>query len=452
MAEADGAVAPKDEQTQSAAEFQSLLATARELRQQIEAMKSEAEAARAQAVAAKNEAVSARAETESVLREASAARAAAETAKADAATAKAAANAARVDRAAVESDRQDVATAKAAVESVKALAQAEFEKASNAASEAAEARTEAQASRDEASRAKLAAESASTSADAAQKKALEANAAASGARTASDADRMKTAESLASVLTLATRAGKTVEEAGQFAIATQKAKDDAESALGDAKTASAHASAEAKKATDAHNLSTTAGLAGAFNEKALATKSRERFWGLALIVSLATAAAIGWVRYTDLAEFLKSKPDLSVLAANVVLALLGVGAPVWLAWMSTRMISKNFALTEDYAYKASLAKAYVGFREQARGLDPIFEQRLFAAAITQLDANPVRFLSSAHPGSPLQDLLQQPFMQEALTDGNFKQRLIEWLKATFRAKVSQAPTAPTAVPRIAQAE
>ena len=125
-----------------------------------------------------------------------------------------------------------------------------------------------------------------------------------------------------------------------------------------------------------------------------------------------------------------------MIVSSVLVGVFGLAAPVWLAWMSTRMISSNFAVTEDYAYKASLAQSYVGFRDEAKGLDPLLEQRLFAAAITQLDANPVRFINSEHPGSPLQDLLQQPFMNKLMEDDSLKQKLIDWLKDRFGAKLS----------------
>jgi len=107
--------------------------------------------------------------------------------------------------------------------------------------------------------------------------------------------------------------------------------------------------------------------------------------------------------------------------------------------MATRMIMRNFSLSADYSYKAALAKAYVGFRDEAKSLDPIFRERLFAAAITQLDANPVRLIDAAHPGSPLQDLLQQPFMQQAMLDPAVKIGLLNWLKARF----GKSPSFPT---------
>lgn len=194
------------------------------------------------------------------------------------------------------------------------------------------------------------------------------------------------------------------------------------------------ATREAEQAAKAHNLSTTAGLAGSFNQKAIAAKERETFWGWMLAISLVAAGTIGYMRYEKLSLFLDSKHEPYELMANLFLAVLGVSAPLWLAWMSTRMISKNFAITEDYAYKASLAQAYVGFKKEALGLDALFEQRLFAAAVTQLDANPVRFVHDSHPGSPLQDLLQQPFMQDMMKTDSIRAQLLEWLKSRFQIK------------------
>jgi len=246
-------------------------------------------------------------------------------------------------------------------------------------------------------------------------------------------------------------AKKTVEDLTTALTAAEKQRDGADAARKAALEFRVAAELEANQAAEAHNLSTTAGLAGAFNLKAQGTKGRERFWGIALVASLIAVAAIGWTRYSDLKELLQSKPDTWTIAAQFLLTIFGVGAPVWLAWMSTRMISKNFALTEDYAYKASLAQAYVGFRKEAKGLDPLLEQRLFAAAITQLDANPVRFLDASHPGSPLQDLLQQPFMRDLLQDPSVKQKFVEWLKSRFNAKLSVPDSASANVTPISAA-
>jgi len=226
------------------------------------------------------------------------------------------------------------------------------------------------------------------------------------------------------------------DQVSRLGTQVEAAQTKADEAAKNAEESSAVANAEAKRAQEAHNLSTTAGLAGAFNQKAQESKKRGGLWALALGLSLVAAAGIGIFRFQSLTEFIVTKPQPLAMAAEVVLAFLGVGPLVWGAWVATRMVSKSFALTEDYAYKAALSKAYVGFREEAKHLgDPIFEQRLFAAAVTQLDANPVRLLDASHPGSPLQDLLQQPFIQQAMTEWGFKRALVEWFNARFKTKI-----------------
>jgi hypothetical protein len=196
----------------------------------------------------------------------------------------------------------------------------------------------------------------------------------------------------------------------------------------------------------AHNLSTTVGLAGAFNVKAKSAKSREYIWIVTLVGALATAFMIGAARYADLTAMLDRKPAVEALVTFGLVSAFGLAPFIWLAWMATRMIGKNFALTEDYSYKAALAQAYVGFRDEAKELDPIFLQRLFAAAVTQLDANPVRFVHADHPGSPLQDLLQQPFFTELLKSDSFRQQLVEWLKRRFDWNISTVPKPESASP------
>lgn len=352
-------------------------------------------------------------------------------------------------RSAAESDREGAIALKSAIETIRVEAAGEKDKAVSAAADAAEAKKEAEASKAAALVAKIEAEAAKATATVASQAASEDGATIQAAKTGAETEWSEIKTLKASATASAKAAKQAESESDAFKNDAALACDEAKECATSAQAAQEKATREATKAADeaaaaseAHNLSTTAGLAGAFNVKALSTQGRERFWGVVLVGSLTAAGVIGWVRYSDLADLLRSKPELSVLYANVVLALLGVGAPVWLAWMSTQMISKNFALAEDYAYKASLAKAYVGFRTEAKNLDPIFEQRLFAAAITQLDANPVRFLSAAHPGSPLQDLLQQQFMQDYLQDATIREKMVEWIKKTFRAKLSPSVASP----------
>lgn len=231
-------------------------------------------------------------------------------------------------------------------------------------------------------------------------------------------------------------------------IAETKQKEAAESAK--------EAERSAKEAATAHNLSTTAGLAGAFNEKGNAALNRMYYASVSLVIALVAIGFIGYLRFDKVVTIISTLVDsnsdrlLEAILAQILFFLIGAAAPIWLAWMSTRMISRYFQLSEDYSYKTSLAKAYVGFKEQADGLDPIFEERLFAAAITQLDSNPLRFSEhSSHPDSPLQDLLQQPFMISTMkTNMGFKDSMSGWMNRRFKTnfRIEQIDLLNVAVP------
>jgi len=233
------------------------------------------------------------------------------------------------------------------------------------------------------------------------------------------------------------------ESIASAAIAKDK-EDEATGSANIAKTKETEASTSAKEAkrsaadaAEAHNLSTTTGLAGAFNLKAEEALIKMGYAGIALFVALTFVGAIGYSKFDKasalITDLIANDKVLEAIAAQVLFFLMGVAAPLWLAWMATKMISKYFQLSEDYSYKASLAKAYIGFKEQADGLDPIFEERLFAAAITQLDANPLRFFEeSSHSGSPIQDLLQQPFMIAALKKDSFRSSISKWMNNRFK--------------------
>jgi hypothetical protein len=91
-----------------------------------------------------------------------------------------------------------------------------------------------------------------------------------------------------------------------------------------------------------------------------------------------------------------------------------VGAPVWFSWLATKQIGQRFRLAEDYAFKASVAKAYEGYKLEATRLDPNFEKRLFASALTRLDEAPLRLVETGSPGSPWHELIDSHAFKQAL--------------------------------------
>lgn len=165
----------------------------------------------------------------------------------------------------------------------------------------------------------------------------------------------------------------------------------------------------------AYSAATTKGLAASFTERARNLTFSIRYWVVLLGVALAGAAVIGYYRlnaFQDLAE--TSGVDPQVLWVNAVMSLLSVAAPIWFAWLATRQIGQRFRLAEDYAFKASVARAYEGYRKEAARLDSELEARLFASALDRLDEAPLRFLSREEHGSPYEALLASAGFQKAL--------------------------------------
>lgn len=424
--------------------------------------------ARQAAESERDQAASARKAAESERAQVTTARQAAELERDLAATARQATEAARdqavIARQATDSEHIQAATARQITESERDQTTAARKKVEAARDKAAEAQQAAEAARDLALVATQTAESERDQAAVARQAAETEQGHAAAARQAAESDRdaATTAAGEAEVERDRASAAReiAVSEQNQSTSAKEiaeaqrdqviSAREIAEQQRDQSKLAREIVDAEIELARKAHNLSTTVGLAGAFNVKANSAKAREYIWTVALIGALAVAFSIGAARYADMLIMLANKPNIETLAAFGLISIFGITPFIWIAWMATRMIGKNFALTEDYAYKAALAQAYVGFRDEAKKLDPIFEQRLFAAAVSHLDANPVRFVNADHPGSPLQDLLQQPFMKEVLQDNSFKQSLVDWLKTRFGWKAAAVTKSEASVRNEAQ--
>jgi len=165
----------------------------------------------------------------------------------------------------------------------------------------------------------------------------------------------------------------------------------------------------------AYSAATTKGLAGSFTERARSLTSSTRYWVALLAIALILGAVIGYVRLDAFQEVAKIKGiEPQTIWINAAMSFLAIAAPVWFAWLATRQIGQRFRLAEDYAFKASVARAYEGYRKEAARLDPILEARLFASALDRLDEPPLRFLSTEEHGSPYESLLASTGFQRAL--------------------------------------
>lgn len=170
-----------------------------------------------------------------------------------------------------------------------------------------------------------------------------------------------------------------------------------------------------EQCSEAYRITTTVGLAAAFEQRAKNLGFSMWIWVSFLLVSLIAGAKIGAERVSLLtAALANTSPNWGVIWIHVVLSVISVGAPLWFAWLATKQIGQRFRLAEDYGYKASVAKAYEGYRREAARLDEDFENRLFSSALSRLEEAPLRLVEGSTHGSPWHELVNSDSFKEAL--------------------------------------
>lgn len=203
----------------------------------------------------------------------------------------------------------------------------------------------------------------------------------------------------------------------------------------------AEASALITQCEEAYRTTTSRGLAAAFDERATSLRVSIRWWVGLLSASLIAGSYIGYLRVDQLTAALNAQaPDWGVIWAKGILSVLSIGAPLWLAWLATKQIGQRFRLAEDYGFKASVAKAYEGYRREAAKIDDAFVSRLFGSALTRLEEAPLRFVEQETHSSPWDELRNSPEFREAVEK---IPGLFERAAGVFKAKIS-APTKPEA--------
>ena len=137
-------------------------------------------------------------------------------------------------------------------------------------------------------------------------------------------------------------------------------------------------------------------------------------WVAGLISALGLGSWIGSSQLRNFSELIKqpgSDPTIAVI--NLVLTLLSVGATVWFSWVATKQVGQRFRLAEDYAFKASVSRAYEGYRREAANIDDAFVARLFSSALSRLDEQPLRLVETTTHGSPWHELASSELMRKA---------------------------------------
>lgn len=171
-----------------------------------------------------------------------------------------------------------------------------------------------------------------------------------------------------------------------------------------------------KQCGEAYRITTSTGLAAAFDQRAKQLGWSMWVWVAGLVCALAIGAMLGANRVVLLTSAIANQdPQWGVIWMHITLSILSVGAPLWFAWIATKQIAQRFKMAEDYGFKASVAKAYEGYRREAARLDPAFEARLFLSALTRLEEAPLRLVDHAEYGSPWHELVSSDVFQQAMT-------------------------------------
>ena len=165
----------------------------------------------------------------------------------------------------------------------------------------------------------------------------------------------------------------------------------------------------------AYSAATSVGLAAAFSERSRTLAQSMWVWVGGLILALSTGSWFGSAQLHKLSELFK-QPDVtaSVILLNVMLSALSVGAPIWFGWLATKQVNQRFRLAEDYAFKASVSRAYEGFRRETARIDKAMEARLLSSALDRLDELPLRWVEVESHGSPWHELASSDAVKGAM--------------------------------------
>ncbi|MBW3031004.1 hypothetical protein JGX51_20020, partial [Acinetobacter baumannii] len=94
---------------------------------------------------------------------------------------------------------------------------------------------------------------------------------------------------------------------------------------------------------EAYRITTTKGLAAAFDKRASDLKWSMRLWVGGLLFALAVGAFIGHERIQILTQALNnSNISWGIISIQIVLSFTSVLAPLWFAWLATKQISQRF--------------------------------------------------------------------------------------------------------------
>lgn len=250
-------------------------------------------------------------------------------------------------------------------------------------------------------------------------------------------EAVETAESLPADLQDLREARKKIDSISNEALKSiakvSAAKENSEQLLSDIQSNKEIADKLVENCEDAYRITTSKGLAGSFDQRAKQLAGSMWIWVVGLLGSLIAAWFIGTQRVTILTAAL-SGPDTEwgLVFAHAFLAFASLGAPLWFAWISTKQIGQRFKLSEDYGYKASVAKAYEGYRKEAARIDKDLEARLFESALSRVEEAPLRLVDNTNHGSPWHELANSRSFKDALSNiPDFRDKVLNLVNTTI---------------------
>ncbi|MGE8183844.1 hypothetical protein [Pseudomonas mandelii] len=195
----------------------------------------------------------------------------------------------------------------------------------------------------------------------------------------------------------------------------------------------------------AYASATSTGLAAAFSERSAALNKSVALWVAGLLAALTAGSIFSFNRMDRIVELLSLPGDHSlILSVNLALAVLSVSGAVWFAWLSTKQIGQRFRLSEDYAFKASISRAYEGYRREAARIDKDLEKQLLSSALARLDEQPLRLVESSSFGSPWHELLASDLVKNAVKSvPGFAEKVISMASSALQGKKAAATPTPT---------
>jgi hypothetical protein len=201
-------------------------------------------------------------------------------------------------------------------------------------------------------------------------------------------------------LSLKNETRKSSDEAEQFKIRTKKYADESQILV--------------EQCDDALQITTTQGLAAGFDQKAKELKLSIWVWIVGLLIALSVGAVIGDQRVEAFSAVLGSDLTAGQAVLHTIMSIFSIGGPLWLAWISTQQINQRFKLSEDYSYKATVAKSFTGFSKFAERFDPSTEARLFNSTLDRLDEMPLRLIEGKDYNSPWHEFIDSDAFKSAI--------------------------------------